>query len=56
MTVTVWATFQLAAVKVREEAETVPSVVSELERPMVTSAVGWVLRTTEKVAVPPLLW
>ena len=53
VTVTLWATFQLAAVKVREAVERVPSVVSELLRPMVTSAVGCELRTTEKEAVPP---
>ena len=54
VTVTIWATFQLAAVKVREEVERVPSVMSELARPMTTSAVGWESRTTEKPAVPPL--
>jgi hypothetical protein len=53
VTVTVWAISQFAAVKVREEMERVPSVVSELERPMITSAVGWELRRTEKEAVPP---
>ena len=53
MTVTVCGTFQLAAVKVRLAGATVPSVVSLEVRPMVTSAVGWVLSTTVKVAVPP---
>ncbi|HEY9709320.1 MAG TPA: hypothetical protein V6D48_14040 [Oculatellaceae cyanobacterium] len=40
-------------VKVRVGVETVPSVVSELLSAKVTSAVGWLLRTTPKVAVPP---
>ena len=53
VTVTIWATFQLAAVKVREEVERVPSVMSELAKPMTTSAVDWESRTTEKEAVPP---
>src|SRR5688572_27853804 len=39
VTVMVWGVFQLAEVKVRLAAETVPSVVSEEEMPMVTSAV-----------------
>ena len=50
---TVCATFQLLDVNVREELETVPSVVSLLLRPMVTSAVGCVFSTTVNVAVPP---
>ena len=49
MTVTVWATFQSPAVKVSDEGETVPSVVSELERPMTTLAVGSRVSTTVKV-------
>ena len=53
MTVTVWATFQLAAVKVRLPAETVPSVASLDDMPIVTSAVGWLFSTTVNVAVPP---
>ena len=53
VTVTVCGAFQLAAVKVRLAGATVPSVVSLEDRPMVTSAVGWVLSTTVKVAVPP---
>ena len=53
MTVTVWATFQLAAVKVRLPVETVPSVASLDDRPIVTSAVGWLFSTTVNVAVPP---
>ena len=53
MTVTVCAVLQLAAVKVRLAGETVPSVVSLLDRAIVTSAVGWLPSTTVKVAVPP---
>src|SRR5207247_2280361 len=45
--------FQLAAVKVRLDGDTVPSFVLELLRPMVTLLVGWELRTTLKLAVPP---
>ena len=52
MTVTVCATFQFAVVKVRLAGLTVPSVVSLELRAIVTSAVGWVLSTTVKVAVP----
>jgi hypothetical protein len=40
VTVTVWGTFQLAAVKVKLAGPTVPSVVSLDERPIVTFAVG----------------
>ena len=54
MTVTVWATLQLAAVNVRLDAETVPSVGLLLDTGMTTSAVGWVLSCTVKLAVPPL--
>ena len=43
----------MAAVKVRLLVETVPSVVSPDEMPMVTSAVGWLFKTTVNVAVPP---
>ena len=43
----------VGGVKVRLAGATVPSVVSLEDRPMVTSAVGWVLSTTVKVAVPP---
>ena len=45
--------------KVSDVGETVPSVVSVVSvvsvllRPMVTSALGWALRTTVKVSVPP---
>ena len=44
VTVTVWALFQFAVVKVRLAGLTVPSVVSLLESPIVTLAVGWVLQ------------
>ena len=53
MTVTSCATFQFAAVKVSDGTDTVPSVTSELVREMVTSAVGWLVSTTEKKAVLP---
>src|SRR5947208_1633295 len=44
--------YQLAAVKVREAAETAASVGSAEEMATTTSAVGWVSRTTVKVEVP----
>ena len=53
VTVTVCATFQFAVVKVRLAGLTVPSVVSLELSAIVTSAVGCVLSTTVKVAVPP---
>ncbi len=53
MTVTVFGVRASAAVNVSEAGETVPSVRSELLRPMVTSAVGTEVRTTVNVAVPP---
>ena len=53
MTVTVCAMFQLATVKVRLAGVAVPSVVSLLDRAMLTSALGWLLSTTVKLAVPP---
>ena len=53
MTVTAWDVLQFAAVKVTLAGETVPSLVSLELRPIVTSAVGWVFRTTVNVAVPP---
>ena len=53
MTVTVCATFQLPAVKVSSDVETVPSVRSALVMAMVTSSVGWLLSTTSNVACPP---
>ena len=53
VTVTIWGVFQLTLVKVREGVERVPSVMSSLLKPMVTSAVGWLLRTTVKEAAGP---
>ncbi len=50
---TVWGVFQLADVKVKLGLPTVPSAVLSEVIPMLTSAVGWLLRTTVKVAVPP---
>src|SRR2546429_4741933 len=49
----VWGVFQLPAVKVRLEAETVPSAVLLLLSGIVTLAVGWLVRTTVNVAAPP---
>src|SRR5947207_15469591 len=46
VTVSVWAMFQSAAVNVRLEAETVPSVASLEATGMTTSAVGWLVSTT----------
>ncbi|MBL4824774.1 MAG: hypothetical protein JKY07_05985 [SAR324 cluster bacterium] len=40
VTVTVWETFQFEVVNTIEDGETVPSVVSELLRAIVTFAVG----------------
>ena len=51
--VTVWGVFQLAVVKVKLVLSTVPSAVLLLVNGMVTSAVGWLFRTTVKLAVPP---
>src|SRR2546423_10700223 len=53
VTVTVWGVFQLAAVKVKLDGETVPSAVLPLLMGTVTFAVGWLFNTTVKVAVPP---
>ncbi len=53
VTVTVCAVFQSAEVKVSGVGLTVPSVGSLLLRARVTSALGWVVSTTVKVAVPP---
>ncbi len=36
-----------------EAVDTVPSVVSPLDTPIVTVALGWESNTTVKVAVPP---
>ena len=51
--VTVCGVFQFAGVNVRLAGLTAPSVTSLVLRPMVTSAVGWVVSTTVNVAVPP---
>ena len=53
VTVTVWATFQFAAVNVRLAGETVPSAALLLESAIVTSAVGCAFITTVKLALPP---
>ena len=53
VTTTVCGVSQFAAVNVSCAAEIVPSVRSELDSPIETSAVGAALRTIEKVAVPP---
>ena len=45
--------FQLAGVNVSDAGATVPSVVSLLDRAIITSALGWVSSTTVKSAVPP---
>ena len=52
VTVTVCAVLQFTFVNVRLTGSTVPSVVSELDSAIVTSAVGWVSSTTVKVSVP----
>src|SRR5438132_1506093 len=51
VTVTVLATFQFAGVKITLAGETVPSVVSLELSPIVTGAVGLLLRTIVNVAV-----
>ena len=43
----------MSGVKVRLDEETIPSVISELLTSIVTSAVGWLLSFTVKVAVSP---
>ena len=53
MIVTICATFQSVLVNVSTPGATVPSVVSLEVSAMVTLAVGAVLSTTAKVAVPP---
>src|SRR6266478_5196516 len=53
VTVTVCATFQFAVVNVSDTGATVPSVRSLDDNPTVTFAVGWLVRTTVNVAVPP---
>ena len=51
--VTVWSRHQLPWVKVSEDGETVPSVVSVLVTAMVTLPAGRVRRRTGTVARPP---
>ena len=53
MTVTNCGALQLVGVKVKLETFKVPSEVSLLLRPMVTSAVGCELSTMEKESCPP---
>src|SRR5258708_9264690 len=53
VTVTVCAVFQFAVVNVTLAGATVPSVRSFDDNPIVTFAVGWLVRTTVNVAVPP---
>src|ERR1044072_4741154 len=53
VTVTVWATFQLAVRNVRLAVENVASAGSLLATGIATLAVGWLLRRTVKLAVPP---
>src|SRR5437870_5481146 len=52
VTVTVCGVFQLPAVNVTDEGETVPSAVLELDRPIVTVSVGCELSLIVKVALP----
>ena len=51
--VTVWKVFQLVGLNVRLAGKTVPSAVLLLLKPMVTSAVGWLLKRISNVALPP---
>ena len=51
--VTVCGLLQFPEVKLRLAGLTVPSPVSELDRPSETLAVGWLRSVTVKVAVPP---
>ena len=53
VTVTIWARFQFALVKVRLDGLGVPSLLLLLAMAMLTSAVGAVASTTLKLAVPP---
>ena len=50
---TLCAMFQSAAVNVRLAGETVPSAVLLLDTGIITSAVGWLVSRTVKLAVPP---
>src|SRR5258705_401213 len=53
VTVTVCATFQFAVVNVRLAGATVPSVRSELVNPIVTFAVGWLVKIGGNDVFPP---
>src|SRR5262245_60730465 len=53
VTVMVWGVFQLLDLNVSGVGDTVPSVRSELDKLIVTFAVGWLVSTTLNVAVPP---
>ncbi|MGH7730096.1 MAG: hypothetical protein ACRENJ_02490, partial [Candidatus Eiseniibacteriota bacterium] len=53
MITTAWGAFQLAGVSVTLAGATVPSVGSELESPIVTSAAGWLESVTLNWALPP---
>src|SRR5438093_741435 len=53
VTVTVCARFQFTVVNVSDAGATVPSVRSLDDNPIVTFAVGWLVKTTVNVAVPP---
>ena len=50
MTVTVWGTFQLLAVKVTDKGDTVPSVVSSEDKLIFTSAKGCEFNTIVKAS------
>ncbi len=51
--VTVCSELQLEVLKVSDAGDTVPSLASLVDNPMVTLAVGCVFNFTVKVAVPP---
>ena len=53
VTATVCGIFQLAGVNTSDDAETVPSAVLLVARPMVTLASGATVRTTVNEAAPP---
>ena len=53
VTVTGCGAFQFNGVKTKEAGDTVPSVVSELDKSIVTVSVGSEFRTTENVSLPP---
>ena len=53
VSVTCCAVFQVVALKVSDDGDTVPSAVSELATPSTTFPVGSLASFTENVAVPP---